>query len=476
MQLHHDEAAPLRVKISESTRGRIMKKGPLIEDVVEPFRMGQRTPLSESHYEIAQFWCHEKNCGFGPEDFSYGSGVRAWWYCVFDKEHVFQQPIKVRVRLERDSTVFGRGCPYCANIRISATNSLEVFAPAVAAQWHPSKNGKLRPTEVVAQSAQKAWWLCPTCELSWQAPIANRVAKGTGCPYCNSRTVAPFNCLAKLFPKVAREWHKKKNKRLTPNQFMAGSNRVVWWQCKKFAEHEWQTTILSRTSESTGCPFCTGKKVSSTNSLTAKFPEVASDWHPTRNGELKPEDVTAGSKRKVWWLCPVDERHEWEAGVDARSSGRCCPYCAGRKANESNSLAALFPELVKEWHPKNGELTPNDVTDGSGKSVWWRCAKDKSHEWETSVTARTFRKGGCPFCVGQRVSQTNSLKAVFPKLALEWHPELNGSLTPADVTAGTGKKAWWLCSKNTSHEWQAAVCNRSSNGTGCPFCRRESKR
>jgi hypothetical protein len=137
-----------------------------IEEVTEPFPMRRRIPLSRRHPEIAQFWCYEKNCGFGPEDFSYGSTVKAWWYCVFDKQHLFQQAIQTRVRIELEATEYGHGCPYCASKKVSASNSLQTCAPQVAAQWHPSKNGALRPINVIAQSEQKAWWLCPHCKLS----------------------------------------------------------------------------------------------------------------------------------------------------------------------------------------------------------------------------------------------------------------------------------------------------------------------
>ena len=61
-----------------------------------------------------------------------------------------------------------------------------------------------------------------------------------------------------------------------------------------------------------------------------------------------------------------------------------------------------YPNLVKEWHPtKNGELTPNDFTHGSGKKVWWLC--NKEHDWETTPNQRTKPSGSnCPYCVGRK--------------------------------------------------------------------------
>jgi hypothetical protein len=81
---------------------------------------------------------------------------------------------------------------------------------------------------------------------------------------------------------------------------------------------------------------------------------------------------------------------------------------------------------------------------------------------------------GCPFCANQRVSATNSLAARFPKLAREWHPTKNRSLTPHDVVAGTNRRVWWRCA--FGHAWQAAVSSRSGNGTGCPECWRLPRR
>ena len=66
----------------------------------------------------------------------------------------------------------------------------------------------------------------------------------------------------------------------------------------------------------------------------------------------------------------------------------------------SNSLAAVHPELVAEWSEKNLPLTPDSITFGSNKKVWWKGAC--GHEWETSVKARSNGEK-CPICSGARV-------------------------------------------------------------------------
>ena len=66
------------------------------------------------------------------------------------------------------------------------------------------------------------------------------------------------------------------------------------------------------------------------NNLKSRFPELAKQWHPKRNGDLRPEDVTFGSNRKVWWRCSKFKTHIWEAVVTNRTSGESdCPQCFG---------------------------------------------------------------------------------------------------------------------------------------------------
>jgi hypothetical protein len=76
-----------------------------------------------------------------------------------------------------------------------------------------------------------------------------------------------------------------------------------------------------------GCPCCPGKKLSVTNSLSARNPAVARQWHPKRNGKLTPRDVVAGCQEIVWWRCPKAPDHEWRGKISSRSArGGGCPF------------------------------------------------------------------------------------------------------------------------------------------------------
>jgi hypothetical protein len=64
------------------------------------------------------------------------------------------------------------------------------------------------------------------------------------------------------------------------------------------------------------------------------------------------------------------------------------------------------------------------------------------------------------------------LPETHPHLLAEWDFEKN-EVRPGEVTAGSHKKVWWICSKNPEHGWEASPNNRTSpaNKNGCPFCK-----
>ena len=140
-------------------------------------------------------------------------------------------------------------------------------------------------------------------------------------------------------------------------------------------------------------------------------------------------------------------------------------------------MAITHPKITKQWHPtKNGNLTPYDVTAGSGKKIWWKCNVFDDHEWESTIYDRTRndnRRIFCPCCSGKKAVLSNCLVTTHPELSKQWHPIENYDLTPYSVTAGSNKKVWWQCLV-CNCKWKISVNNRTSNGSNCPICN-ESK-
>ncbi len=205
------------------------------------------------------------------------------------------------------------------------------------------------------------------------------------------------NSLASQYPELAAQWHPTKNGELTPDQVVATTHKKLWWKCPEGPDHEWLTTGASRVA-GTGCPACAGQQVSVTNSLASQYPDLAAQWHPTKNGDLTPDQVVAGSHKKYWWKCPEGQDHEWLTTGGSRVAGNGCPACAGYQLSVTNSLATQYPELAVQWHPtKNGDLTPDQVVAGSHKKYWWKCPEGPDHEWQ-AIGKDRVRGRGCPFC------------------------------------------------------------------------------
>ncbi|MBI95257.1 MAG: hypothetical protein CMB94_02860, partial [Flammeovirgaceae bacterium] len=79
--------------------------------------------------------------------------------------------------------------------------------------------------------------------------------------------------------------------------------------------------------------------------LAETHPDIAKEWHPTKNGNLSPKNVTAGSSKNVWWKCPKGNDHEWEAPPKRRKNNHGCPVCINKLIVKSNCLATTHPKL-----------------------------------------------------------------------------------------------------------------------------------
>lgn len=339
-------------------------------------------------------------------------------------------------------------------------------ADALLRQWYPTKNAPLTPKTVTYGSRQKVWWQCEKGH-TWQTAVYTRTGPGSGCPYCAGKRVFPNeNDLQSQRPDLAAQWHPTKNGTVTPADVTVGSHHKAWWICEK--GHEWQAIVNSRVS-GCDCPFCSNRALMpGENDLAITCPELALEWHPVKNGSLTPRDVLAGSHRKVWWRC--ERGHEWQAMVLSRVSGCGCPVCAGKRVIPGeNDLDSRFPAIAIQWlAERNGALTPQTVSPYSNRRVWWRC--ELGHEYQAAVAARTMGGNGCPYCAGKKVmAGFNDLAALEPEIAAQWHPTLNGTLTPEMVTAGSHHKVWWQCP--AGHVWKAMVYSRAGpQKCGCPVC------
>ncbi len=273
-------------------------------------------------------------------------------------------------------------------------------------------------------------------------------------------------CLEQGKTALLQQWDVEKNGSQTPHDLSYGSKRKAWWRCAQ--GHSWQAAPCTRTAGS-GCPYCANRLLApGENDLAAACPQLVEQWDFAKNHPLAPWDLTAGSRKRVWWRC--DKGHQWQALVVSRSQGAGCPVCAGKViVPGENDLASRFPQVATQWDvSKNGTLTPEACSPSSNRKVWWTCPL--GHGYQAAVSARTASGSGCPYCAGRKVlSGFNDLATLEPAVAASWHPSLNGALEPEMVTVGSRRKVWWQCPEG--HSWKAAVYSRTgAKKCGCPVC------
>lgn len=398
---------------------------------------------------------------FSPSELTFSSNRRVKWVCALD--HTWETTVAQRTRVKT-------GCPFCSNQRVwPGFNDLLTRFPDIAAEWLPSRNEDLVPSEIVFGSKRKVWWICSKGH-EYETKVSSRTSRGTGCRICSGNEVLEgFNDLESKFPSIAREWHSTLNEGLLPSSVSFGSPAKRWWSCPDF-NHAYETSPSRRTGPSkAGCPYCSNQMLlPGFNDLATVKPELAAQWDYDKNDPLSPSDVAPTINRPLWWNCPNGAHPSW---LSKSRTSADCPVCLNQiLLTGFNDVASQAPELAAQWHPTlNGEKKPEFTLTGGRQKVWWLC--EEGHHWEAAIYTRA--KSGCPFCGFKRLwPGFNDLATVSPDMAAEWHPSKNGDLTPRDIMSSVPKVVWWLCP--AGHSYQASPNGRSRIGPrgrrGCNIC------
>jgi hypothetical protein len=323
--------------------------------------------VEKSNPEVLNIWNYEKNIKLGitPKNISRGSGLKVWWKCNICNKS-WDALIGNIIRSNSN------GCPYCKGLKVCLENCLATLYPEIAEEWHPTENKELTPYDVTPGTGIKIYWLCPKCKSSYDMLCGNRAYCNQNCPYCVGKRVNETNSLSSIYPDVAKEWDYENNK-INPENVYCTSSKYANWKCSK-CNKTWRASICNRTRQQTGCPYCTGQKVCLENCLATINPELAKQWHPTRNDGLTPYNFTVNSNKKVWWYCDVCHM-DYDTTIANKNTNKYgCPYCTGQRVCEWNCLATVFPNIAKAWHPTlNGDLTSKDITSKANRVVWWIC-------------------------------------------------------------------------------------------------------
>ncbi len=413
--------------------------------------------LALTNPTLLEEWDYNKNQNMSPETVKAMSGKKVWWKC---RAHGHEWNAALYSRSA------GRGCPKCrlqtSKLELGVYCELKYIFSRV--EHKPKVFGKeidvFLPDLKVGIEIDGEYWHRDKVETDSEK---NRILTSKDITTIRIRsrklqsisdndiyfekeeiTVDLIFELLKKIQEVARNPLDEREK----------SSVMSYLQARMFQNESEYLTLLSQLPG----PF-QGK------SLQKLFPELSKEWHSLKNSPLTPSMITPGSRKKVWWKC--SNLHEWQSAVADRSRGNGCPYCSKKRPTILYNFSVSGKHLLPEWNTVlNGNLSPDGLLPTSHRSVWWKC--NKGHEWKASIANR-MKGRNCPFCGGRKININNCLAAEYPELTKEWHPSKNDLLTPYTVRKVTGKSVWWLCSKNSKHEWKTYIYNRTK-GSGCPYC------
>ena len=415
--------------------------------------------LATTKPELVKEWDYEKNneLGVSPDKVTYGSGIKVWWKC--ENGHEWKTAICMRTR--------GNGCPICANQQLLVGyNDLETTHPELAKEWNYEKNKNLLPSQVTFGSSKKVWWKCSQGH-EWETIIAHRVNKYTGCPICsNKKVLEGYNDFKSTHPFLAEEWDYEKNGKLTPNMFSYGSTIQVWWKCKTCG-YEWKTSINNRTQPNgTGCPNCASiYGTSFSEQAVYYFLNLCFPYKVYNRYKLKDKN---GVIEVDIFLSDIKTAIEYDG-----------EYWHRKRKNydkvKEDRLKALKIKLFRIVESNVNRIVDNCIFYDFFKNHY------ENLTWAINSLFGILGIGSLSVDVKANFQEilslfyknelSNSLAFVNPKLAKEWHPTKNGTVTPSMIKPFSNLNVWWKCSK-CGHEWQASVGNRNQ-GRDCPLCKTE---
>lgn len=318
--------------------------------------------LQSQYPGIAKYWHPTKNGHLHPSDVAPRSNKPVWWTC--DEEHSYQRSPDKQVQSKAS-------CPICNGRRFEpGVNDIVTKFPHIADEWDYDTNSPDRPEDYSFISAKRFGWKCKSCGTSWNTTIANRCIRGSGCPNCAGKKrwekrFAGMD-LGITDPELLEEWDYELNEK-GPECYTPQSGAKVHWRCKKCG-YRYVSTISNK-SNGRKCACCQRKiVVPGINDLAKTHPKIAAEWDYERNGDLKPQDVLAGTRRKVFWKCP--EGHSYEASINHRTTpGRetNCPKCNdGRQTSFAEQavfyyVKKLFPDAINRYKEIFGKGMELDI-------------------------------------------------------------------------------------------------------------------
>jgi DNA-directed RNA polymerase subunit RPC12/RpoP len=265
---------------------------------------------------------------------------------------------------------------------------LSVMRPKLCKEWDHEENYPLKPNDVNFDSHKKVYWKCSK-HHKWKMRIIRRSVKHENCPRCKRLSYV----FLRQSKRIMSEWDCVKNVGIDPNKIKMASNKMFSWKCNKCG-NSWYAQPNNR-KNGTDCPYCSGNKVSSKNSLVKNYPKLIKEWDYSKNKNVDINTISFGSGKRVHWICSKCQG-SWISSVLHRTKSKSgCPYCSGDKVWYKNCFANNYKQLLKEWDFDRNKIDPYKITYGAKNKAYWICKNN--HKWKALVINRV-NGFGCPHC------------------------------------------------------------------------------
>lgn len=418
--------------------------------------------LKTKHPEIAAEWDYEANGDETPEDVTIGMSGDRHWICRIGHKYTARIPDRIK----------GNGCPYCSGRKLlTGFNDLQTTNPDIAAEWHPTLNGSLKPSDVQRGMTDKVFWLCSECGKEWPAsPNSRTHPNGSGCPICGKKKQKQSriqkmlrngqNSLETCNPFLAKEWHPTMNKPKLPSQFTRSSNETIWWLCSKCG-NSWPDSINHR-SNGRGCPECSERSTSFSEQIVFYF---VKQYYP----DAVSRDKSNGFELDIF-IPSLSIGIEYDG---AYFHGKNKHGMSDKKKDEECINHNILLYRIREKGLPNTKGAVNIHRKDEYNSALEECISLLLKQIGVLEIGKISISDNLA-AINDLYTETfkkNSLAALRPDIAAEWHPTLNGKLTPEQVTVSSGRDCYWIC-KKCGEPFHSSVASRTA-GHGCNRCARK---
>ena len=138
-----------------------------------------------------------------------------------------------------------------------------------------------------------------------------------------------------------------------------GSHNKGRFRCKKCGKvfvsavkDVYNSLCRSKNTQTTGCSYCSGRKVCRENSYGSIYPQFAKFWNQEKNGDITPHDIVPGTDNKYWHTCQFGhDFYPQISNITKQKRGRWCPICKLRGTSRLEIM--FFVELSKIFNEEN---------------------------------------------------------------------------------------------------------------------------